>query len=300
MTALRLFYSYSSRDEKLRTELEAHLAPLEHDRLILPWSSRAIPAGAEWDRAIRRELEAADIILLLISATFMQSDYIRSVELSRALERHERGDSVVIPVILRPCDWKTQRFARLQALPPGAAPVTSRRDRHRAWTDVVLGIRQIAERSNSDTSKAQPSNIDHPELTPVHTVTRLEAPPEIRAEFERKASGTRPVVTHKYNRLVHFSVRMYICNVPPNAVKASYKLHPTFTPQVRYVERPEKPDLTLWIETYGDFEVQVTFLDSNDGVIGKVSQYLAQALERHYGESVEPQVAEAIDTIRDN
>jgi hypothetical protein len=300
MRASRLFYSYSSRDEKLRTELDAHLAPLEHDGLILPWSSRAIPAGTEWDRAIRRELESADIILLLISATFMQSDYIRSVELSRALERHERGDAVVIPVILRPCDWKTQRFARLQALPPGAAPVTSRRDRHRAWTEVVLGVRQIAERLSSDSSKAQPLNTEHPEPAPVHTFTRLEAPPEIHAEFERKASGARPVVTRTYKRLLHFSVRMYICNVPPNAVKASYKLHPTFRPQVRYVERAEKPDLTLWIETYGDFEIQVAFLDSNDDAIGKVSQYLAQALERHYGETVEPQIAEAIDTIRDN
>lgn len=141
----RLFYSYSTRDESLRRELEAHLATLQHDGVLAPWSCRAILAGADWDGEIRAHLDSADVILLLVSADFLSSSYIRSTELSRALQRHSSGEAVVVPVVLRPCDWKTQRFASLQALPTGGKPVTKTRPRDDAWTDIAVGIRRLLE-----------------------------------------------------------------------------------------------------------------------------------------------------------
>lgn len=77
------------------------------------------------------------------------------VELKGALDRHDRGESIVIPVILRDCDWKTQRFAALQALPAGGKPVTRFRPRDAGWTDVVLGIRRVASNSTSLRSREE-------------------------------------------------------------------------------------------------------------------------------------------------
>jgi TIR domain len=125
--------------------LDAHLAGLQHDQVLEPWHSREINAGADWNQEIRQHLDEADVILLLISSDFLNSDYIQSVELRRALERHREGSSIVVPVILRPCDWKTQQFASLQALPTGAKAVTKTRPRDEAWTSVALGIRKIVE-----------------------------------------------------------------------------------------------------------------------------------------------------------
>lgn len=158
----KLFYSYLSLDENLRLELEAHLATLQHDNVLEPWSCREITAGGRWDREIRRQLNDADIILLLISADFLNSPYIQSVELRRALERHRAGDAVVIPVILRPCDWKTQQFAELQALPHGGKPVTKTRPRDDAWVSIAVGIRKMLEqgsiREQSETRKVPLTN----------------------------------------------------------------------------------------------------------------------------------------------
>jgi hypothetical protein len=90
-------------------------------------------------------LQSAGIILLLVSSSFLNSDYFYFQEMGRALERHDKKEAVVIPVIVRPCDWKTGSFARLQVLPKDGKAVTSWTNRDEAWTDVAMGIRRAVE-----------------------------------------------------------------------------------------------------------------------------------------------------------
>ena len=145
--ARSLFYSYSHKDELLREELEKHLKLLERQRVISFWHDRKILPGSDWDREIDRRLERASIILLLVSADFIASDYCWEKEVTRALERHKSGEATVIPVILRTCDWEEAPFGRLQGLPEGMKPVTAWEDPDAAWTSIARGIRAIAERS---------------------------------------------------------------------------------------------------------------------------------------------------------
>ena len=107
---LELFYSYAHEDEELRSQLDKHLSLLRHQRLIKDWHDRQISAGKEWTKELNTHLETAHIILLLISADFLASDYCYSVEMRRAMERHEAGEALVIPVILRPVDWEREPF----------------------------------------------------------------------------------------------------------------------------------------------------------------------------------------------
>ncbi len=81
---------------------------------------RRIPAGKEWDEAIDEHLESARIILLLVSADFVASDYIWSHELRRAMERHQAGEARVLPIILRAVDLQSAPFGKLQVLPKNA------------------------------------------------------------------------------------------------------------------------------------------------------------------------------------
>ena len=60
-----------------------------------------IGAGTEWEGAITKQLEEARVILLLISADFIRSKYCYDVEMARALERHDRREALVVPIILR-------------------------------------------------------------------------------------------------------------------------------------------------------------------------------------------------------
>jgi hypothetical protein len=104
---------------------------------------REIGAGREWEGQIDQNLESAHVILLLVSADFIDSDYCYSVEMKRAIERHEAGTARVVPIILRACDWTTALFGKLQALPTDGKPITSWGNQDEALTDVAKGIRKV-------------------------------------------------------------------------------------------------------------------------------------------------------------
>ena len=125
--------------------LENHLAILKRQGVITGWHDRRIGAGEEWEGKIDAHLNSARVILLLISADFIASDYCYDVELKQAMERHEAGEARVIPVILRPVDWKGAPFGKLQALPKDAKPVTTWANRDEAFVDVARGIRAVVK-----------------------------------------------------------------------------------------------------------------------------------------------------------
>lgn len=89
----------------MRDELAEHLATLNRNGEISVWHDRKIAAGSDWIKAIDDNLKTADVILLLISSSFLASDYCSEIELNQAIARHNSGESRVIPIILRPCDW---------------------------------------------------------------------------------------------------------------------------------------------------------------------------------------------------
>jgi tetratricopeptide (TPR) repeat protein len=144
-TPVEVFYSYAHKDEAFRNELEKHLSLLRRQGLITAWHDRHLLPGTDWAQAIDEHLERASVILLLISADFLASDYCYGLEMQRALQRHQANEARVIPILLRPVDWKGAPFAHLQALPTGAKPITTWRDRDAAFTDVAAGIRRVIE-----------------------------------------------------------------------------------------------------------------------------------------------------------
>jgi tetratricopeptide (TPR) repeat protein len=144
-SAINVFISYAHEDEALLRQLETHLSPLKRQGLIATWYDRQIVAGSNWAGVIDAQLEQASIILLLVSADFLASNYCYEVEMTHALARHEAGQARVIPIALRPVDWKDAPFAHLQALPTDAQPITKWTDRDEAWTNVAAGIRRSIE-----------------------------------------------------------------------------------------------------------------------------------------------------------
>ncbi len=139
----KVFYSYAHKDEKLRNELGKHLYPLKRQGLITDWYDRNISAGTEWEQEIENHLNTADIILLLISPDFMASEYCYSIEMQRALERHEAEEARVIPVILKPTDWQDDAFSKLQPLPKNGKPVLRWRSQGDGFVEVAKGLREV-------------------------------------------------------------------------------------------------------------------------------------------------------------
>ena len=120
---INLFFSYSHQDEALRNELDKHLTILKRNGIINTWHDRCILPGAEFDKEISLNLKKADIILILISPDFLASDYCYDNEMKFAMRKHEKNEAIIIPVILRPCDWKDTEFGKLLATPTDGNPV---------------------------------------------------------------------------------------------------------------------------------------------------------------------------------
>ncbi|PLY39580.1 hypothetical protein CSZ94_25635 [Janthinobacterium sp. ROICE36] len=144
-----VFFSYSHADEALRDQLEMHLSLLKRQGHVEAWHDRRILAGDELDPAIKDNLESADVILLLVSANFIGSDYCYSKEMHRAIERHNAGEARVVPVILRPCDWHSAPFGKLMATPRDGKAITTWANTDEAFTDVVRQVRIAVEAMNA-------------------------------------------------------------------------------------------------------------------------------------------------------
>jgi hypothetical protein len=135
-----VFFSYAHEDEAHRDALSTSLAMLRRLGRIREWHDRRITAGQQWRAQIMTELEAADVILLLVSPDFLASDFVWGEEVAVAMRRHQAGTARVVPIIIRPSNWQPAPFGSLQALPTDGKPVTLWRNRDSAWLAVTEGI----------------------------------------------------------------------------------------------------------------------------------------------------------------
>ncbi|HEY5006204.1 MAG TPA: toll/interleukin-1 receptor domain-containing protein [Ktedonobacteraceae bacterium] len=156
-----VFISYAHEDRPYLNELTAHLSLLQKQNLISTWQDTDISPGTEWQQQIMDRLDRAQIILLLISADFMHSDFCYSTEMTLAIQRHKARLACVIPIIIRPVYWEGAPFAELKVLPTDAKAVTRWRTHDDAFEDVVQGI-AVSIKELQQKGKAPIQNISPP------------------------------------------------------------------------------------------------------------------------------------------
>src|SRR5215212_7299375 len=202
---LRIFCSYAHEDEAYVGALRTSLRPLERQGLIEWWHDREIIPGQEWRDAIDENLQAADIILFLITPDFMASDFAYEEEIPQAIARHERREASVIPVIARPADWEWTSFGKLQALPKDAKPITRWPDPDDAWLDVERGIRRAIEKLNEGAVREHVREVSSPDLraTAMECLNLLygiaEANARVLGRIEANYTTWRDLADDNYN-----------------------------------------------------------------------------------------------------
>jgi hypothetical protein len=143
VSGMTAFLSYSHKDERYQRKFDTAISQLKHNGLISVWHDKKILPGEQWERKIDERLSSAGLILFLISPDFLDSRYAYSREMSRAMELRESNSAILVPVILRACDWENSPLGPLQALPSNGRAVLSWANRDEAWLDVVKGLRRI-------------------------------------------------------------------------------------------------------------------------------------------------------------
>src|SRR6266568_4258284 len=215
-TPLSVFISYAHEDELLRQQLEDHLSLLRRQGLVADWHDRQIMPGAAWAQEIDEHLEAVSIILLLISASFLASDYCYEIEMQRALEYHKRGKARVIPIILRPCDWRKSPFAHLQCLPRDGKAVTIWQNSDEAFLTVAQGLRQVIEQQQ----------IPRPPLPEVERKNRTALIKQVRTTW------IEGLLEHSLHEAARLELRL---QEQPDASANPWRL------QVQELDRPPQP-----------------------------------------------------------
>lgn len=154
----RLFLSYSHADEGLKKDLLAHMANLRREGNHI-WHDRMLIAGDELDPEIKKELESADIILLLISHHFLDSYYCFEIEFKTAVARAKAGQARIIPIILDHCDWTATEIPKRLATPRDGNPIATWPNRNEAFLDVVKEIRRAlaSDSQPPEQQRSQPS-----------------------------------------------------------------------------------------------------------------------------------------------
>ncbi len=140
-----VFISYAHQDRTLYKELETHLSNLRRQNVIASWYDGDISPGTDWKAQIIEHLNTDQIILLLISADFIASDFCYSIEMTQAIARHDASQARVLPIILRPTDWQGAPFAKLKLLPTDGKAITSWPTHDDAFVDIVQGIRKAID-----------------------------------------------------------------------------------------------------------------------------------------------------------
>ncbi len=154
---IKVFISYSHKDADLLAQLHEHLSALQRQKLLDAWTDKEIHAGGVIDDYVDQQLEQAQIYLLLVSSAFIQSNYCFEKEFARACERQRAGDAVIVPIIIRECDWDIHELRQFKALPEDGKAVMSRHwhNSDEAFANVVVGLRALIQAGTFTKPKQQ-------------------------------------------------------------------------------------------------------------------------------------------------
>jgi len=291
-----LFYSYAHEDEALRDELQDHLAILERRRVIQSWHDRAIVPGHDWSQEIDSRLRAAELVLLLISKDFIASDYIMGVELDLAMQRQQRGEATVVPILLRPVDLQPEDAVDMpfvdllapQGLPRDLKPVTTWANRDEAWTQVAGGLRATV---NAIRARRQ-ARLDAEAAPMTASISAPAMPAVVPADHDMKkasaesrpapAASTSPAIERVIGDVADRMVRATAAKGGPMPSTAGVR------EQARRLIDLREPPRVLWVDDHPQnnaaetgslarLQIEVQTVRSTDEALARLSAAAAEA-----------------------
>lgn len=143
---LKIFIIYAREDEPFKNSLLAAFVPLRRAGKIEVFHDALIKPGDRWEDVILENLRTAHVILPLVSNDFFVSEFIHEGEFKKAVDRYAKGETVIMPIILKHCGWKYDPILKtLQVLPKDGKPVVTWTYQEEAWEQVVDAVHEVTE-----------------------------------------------------------------------------------------------------------------------------------------------------------
>ena len=140
-----VFISYSHRDEEWKELLVRHLGVILDRATVEVWDDIRIPAGSRWEQELRDAMNQARVAVLLISANYLSSDYVRQVEVPELLNRSQNDGLILLPILVRPCAWKTVQWLAEREVLPGQGRALSGGDPPQIDSDLAHIAEKVHE-----------------------------------------------------------------------------------------------------------------------------------------------------------
>lgn len=158
---LTIFTIYTSEDKEILLHLLAHLKPFEKEFDLSFRHDDAILSGQFWKPQIESPWQEADIFLLLVSNTFMYSEFVKQLEFKMVIDRYKEGKSTVIPILIDDCQWEAEfksddydfSLNELQLLPEDAKPIKTWDSPNQAYASIAASIKGVIKALIGDTSQ---------------------------------------------------------------------------------------------------------------------------------------------------
>lgn len=195
---MKVFISYSHKDEDVLKRLHTHLAVMIRKGEISEWFDRKILPGGELDEEIMDKLLASELFLPIVSPDFLASKYCYEVEMKIALSRCRKGEMLVVPIIVEPCDWTSTPLGKLKGLPKDGKAVALWDNKNSAFDDVVKELRRLI-----NSSLRKPAAVSKPSIQQANGKTQVELPEAIQAP-QRKTSRYRAKKTFSESEKIRF------------------------------------------------------------------------------------------------
>ncbi|MCL4178283.1 MAG: TIR domain-containing protein [Verrucomicrobia bacterium] len=190
-----IFVSYAHEDRRWLKEgslvprlLKSRILGECHARIVV--DQEFLHGGDDWERMIRREIDQCHIAVLLVSRPFLDSRFIREVELKRIEERARQSGVLVIPILVGHCDWKSvPLLSTPQMLPGGPTPlITFLNDEaalDRAFDEIISEIELQVQRLHAAPPKPPQRTAAQAELN-----SRTTDPPPSGSRLTNVQGGT--------------------------------------------------------------------------------------------------------------
>ena len=154
---ISIFISYAHEDSEYCQKLYKHCKILEQQGLAKIWYDHELEPGDLWEQEIKQRLETAHVVVFLVSADFISSDFIRNVELKITLDRYREQNKVrIFPVLLHPCLFDPHELSEFQTLPITSKgilqPVSLWTNQDLAWQQVATKLYNYIQKNKDSTS----------------------------------------------------------------------------------------------------------------------------------------------------
>lgn len=182
----KIFIAYTLEDSDFLEPLQNHLAGLERQGIASTWHDQMIQPGQAVNETIALQMADAEIIIMLLSADFIANDFCYGTLVTTAVERHTANKALLLPVVVRHCDWQALPFGHLRALPNDAGqvvPISDWPNLDKAWMQVVDSIRKhLAQAPQKATpvfsNPVPPAPTPYVPIPPPPIVPSVSLPPE--------------------------------------------------------------------------------------------------------------------------